>query len=275
LRDLPRFPLIIPSRPNAIRTLVETRLAAFGLKPQVAMEIDAVPAILELVAEGHGYAVLSPRALRRTDPGPALNSRPIVQPRLTSTLAIATSAQRPITPIQQATIALIEELADAVLAPAAIVAPRGTLSRSRHRPRTRDVISRRRIDAMTQRTTPPFRADHVGSFLRPKYLLDARERKARGEITPQELRAVEDRAIAEVIKMQEDIGLQSITDGEFRRTYFHIDFLEQLGGVKTEPPVTIKKPDAPRSSCRRSCAWSTRSGTSRTSSVPTSITSRA
>lgn len=132
LRDLPRFPLIIPSRPNAIRTLVETRLAAFGLKPQVAMEIDAVPAILELVAEGHGYAVLSPRALRRTDPGPTLSARPIVQPRLTSTLAIATSAQRPITPIQQATIALIEELADAVLAPAAIAAvPRGTLLRSR------------------------------------------------------------------------------------------------------------------------------------------------
>ena len=132
LRDLPRFPLIIPSRPNAIRMLVETRLAAFGLKPQVAMEIDAVPAILELVAEGHGYAVLSPRALRRTDPAPALNARPIVQPRLTSTLAIATSAQRPITPIQQATIALIEELADTVLAPAATVAvPRGTLSRSR------------------------------------------------------------------------------------------------------------------------------------------------
>jgi len=96
---------------------------------------------------------------------------------------------------------------------------------------------------MTQRTTPPFRADHVGSFLRPKYLLEARERKARGEITPQELRAVEDRAIAEIVRMQEDIGLQSITDGEFRRTYFHIDFLEQLGGVKTEAPVTVKKPD--------------------------------
>jgi 5-methyltetrahydropteroyltriglutamate--homocysteine methyltransferase len=96
---------------------------------------------------------------------------------------------------------------------------------------------------MTQRTTPPFRADHVGSFLRPKYLLEARERKARGEITPEELRAVEDRAIAEVVKMQEDAGLQSITDGEFRRTYFHIDFLEQLAGVKTEPPVTIRKPD--------------------------------
>ena len=96
---------------------------------------------------------------------------------------------------------------------------------------------------MAKRNAPPFRADHVGSFLRPKYLLDARERKARGEITPEELRAVEDRAITEVVRMQEDVGLQSITDGEFRRTYFHIDFLEQLGGVKTEPPVTVRKPD--------------------------------
>ncbi len=96
---------------------------------------------------------------------------------------------------------------------------------------------------MSQRTTPPFRADHVGSFLRPRYLLDARDRFAREEISPAELRKVEDRAITEVVKMQEDAGLQSITDGEFRRTYFHIDFLEQLGGVKTDIPVTIRKPD--------------------------------
>ena len=96
---------------------------------------------------------------------------------------------------------------------------------------------------MSQRKTPPFRADHVGSFLRPKYLLDARDRKARGEITAAELRAVEDRAIAEVVRMQHEAGLKSITDGEFRRTYFHIDFLEQLGGVKTDVPVTIKRPD--------------------------------
>src|SRR6476469_3517269 len=89
----------------------------------------------------------------------------------------------------------------------------------------------------------PARYDHVGSFLRPKYLLEAREKKARGEITPAQLREVEDQAIAEIVKFQEDIGLKSITDGEFRRTYFHIDFLEQLGGVKTDIPVTIRKPD--------------------------------
>ena len=90
---------------------------------------------------------------------------------------------------------------------------------------------------------PPFRADHVGSFLRPGYLLDARAKKARGEITAAALREVEDRAIAEVVQMQREVGLKSITDGEFRRTYFHIDFLEQLGGVQCDPPVTVKKPD--------------------------------
>ncbi len=96
---------------------------------------------------------------------------------------------------------------------------------------------------MTTRTRPPFRADHVGSFLRPKYLLDAREQRAKGAITSDQLRSVEDKAIAEIVKFQQDVGLQSITDGEFRRTYFHIDFLEQLGGVKTDIPVTIRKPD--------------------------------
>lgn len=97
---------------------------------------------------------------------------------------------------------------------------------------------------MTARTTPPFRADHVGSFLRPAYLLEARELFfAKKSISAEQLRAVEDRAISEIVKFQQDVGLQSITDGEFRRTYFHIDFLEQLGGVKTDIPVTVKKPD--------------------------------
>jgi 5-methyltetrahydropteroyltriglutamate--homocysteine methyltransferase len=89
----------------------------------------------------------------------------------------------------------------------------------------------------------PARYDHVGSFLRPQYLLEARAQKAKGEISPEQLRTVEDKAIAEIVKFQQDVGLQSITDGEFRRTYFHIDFLEQLGGVKTDIPVTIRKPD--------------------------------
>ncbi len=96
---------------------------------------------------------------------------------------------------------------------------------------------------MTARTTPPFRADHVGSFLRPKTLLDAREQKAKGQITAAQLRTVEDAAITDIVKFQRDAGLHAITDGEFRRTYFHIDFLDQLGGVKTDIPVTIKRAD--------------------------------
>jgi len=89
----------------------------------------------------------------------------------------------------------------------------------------------------------PARYDHVGSFLRPAYLLEARDQKAKGQITPEQLRVVEDKAITEIVKFQEDVGLKSITDGEFRRTYFHIDFLEQMGGVKTDIPVTIERPD--------------------------------
>jgi len=89
----------------------------------------------------------------------------------------------------------------------------------------------------------PAHYDHVGSFLRPKYLLDARAQLANGEITAEQLRLVEDKAITEIVKFQEDVGLKSITDGEFRRTYFHIDFLEQIGGVKTDIPVTIIRPD--------------------------------
>ncbi len=97
---------------------------------------------------------------------------------------------------------------------------------------------------MTLRTTPPFRADHVGSFLRPKYLLDARDAYFNQKtISAEQLRAVEDKAITEIVQFQQDVGLQSITDGEFRRTYFHIDFLAQLGGVKTEIPFTVKRPD--------------------------------
>ena len=89
----------------------------------------------------------------------------------------------------------------------------------------------------------PARFDHVGSFLRPKVLLDAREQRAKGAIGAEQLREVEDRAIAEIVRFQESVGLKSITDGEFRRTYFHIDFLEQLGGVDAGIPVTVIKAD--------------------------------
>jgi 5-methyltetrahydropteroyltriglutamate--homocysteine methyltransferase len=80
--------------------------------------------------------------------------------------------------------------------------------------------------------TPPFRADHVGSLLRPPELLQAREKLRKGEIDPSQLSAAEDAAIREAVKLQEDVGLKAITDGEFRRTSFHIDFLTQLKGLE-------------------------------------------
>jgi 5-methyltetrahydropteroyltriglutamate--homocysteine methyltransferase len=85
---------------------------------------------------------------------------------------------------------------------------------------------------MSQRTKPPFRADHVGSLLRPAALKQAREKRAKGEIGEAELKAVEDREIKGVIGKQEAAGLQSITDGEFRRSWWHLDFLWGLDGVE-------------------------------------------
>jgi methionine synthase II (cobalamin-independent) len=84
---------------------------------------------------------------------------------------------------------------------------------------------------------PIFRADHIGSFLRPRSLLDAREKFRRRELNAGEFRSIEDQAISEVVRLQESAGLECITDGEFRREYFHLDFLSQLGGVQTSLPV--------------------------------------
>src|SRR2546423_11805262 len=78
---------------------------------------------------------------------------------------------------------------------------------------------------------PPFRADHGGSLLRPKKLLEARAAFAAGRLGREELRAVEDDSIAAAVKMQEEIGLRSATDGEFRRASWHMDFIYQLGGI--------------------------------------------
>jgi 5-methyltetrahydropteroyltriglutamate--homocysteine methyltransferase len=85
---------------------------------------------------------------------------------------------------------------------------------------------------MSPRTTPPFRADHVGSLLRPRVLLQAREDAARGAISPDDLRAIEDEAIRDAVGMQEDIGLRSVTDGEFRRASWHMDFIYEIAGVQ-------------------------------------------
>ena len=84
---------------------------------------------------------------------------------------------------------------------------------------------------MSRRTEPPFRADHVGSLLRPPELLRAREEFAQDRMSADELREVEDDAIREAVRMQEDVGLQSATDGEFRRASWHMDFIYQLDGI--------------------------------------------
>jgi 5-methyltetrahydropteroyltriglutamate--homocysteine methyltransferase len=83
-----------------------------------------------------------------------------------------------------------------------------------------------------QRTTPPFRADHVGSLLRPPALKEARARHAKGEIDDAALKAIEDREIEAVIKKQEDVGLKLATDGEFRRSWWQFDFYKGLDGVE-------------------------------------------
>jgi 5-methyltetrahydropteroyltriglutamate--homocysteine methyltransferase len=85
---------------------------------------------------------------------------------------------------------------------------------------------------MAPRTRPPFRADHVGSLLRPPQLMKARARFKSGEIDGDELAEVEDDAIRDVIALQHDVGLQTVTDGEFRRTSWHMDFIYSLGGVR-------------------------------------------
>jgi 5-methyltetrahydropteroyltriglutamate--homocysteine methyltransferase len=90
------------------------------------------------------------------------------------------------------------------------------------------------------RDTPPFRADHVGSLLRPPELLQAREDHAAGRVSDEELRAAEDEAIREAVRMQEEVGLRSATDGEFRRASWHLDFIYRLGGITTVHDDNIK-----------------------------------
>ena len=93
----------------------------------------------------------------------------------------------------------------------------------------------------TPQAGPPFRADHVGSLLRPPVLLDARRSRDRGEINDEQLKAVEDDAIRDVVKMQRVAGLASATDGEFRRGSWHMDFIHALGGVsKSDERLHVK-----------------------------------
>ena len=85
---------------------------------------------------------------------------------------------------------------------------------------------------MNQGAKPPFRADHVGSLLRPKAIHEARARRAKGEIGAEQLKEIEDREIERVIRKQEEVGLKAITDGEFRRSWWHLDFLWGLDGAE-------------------------------------------
>ena len=87
---------------------------------------------------------------------------------------------------------------------------------------------------MAKRTSPPFRADHVGSLLRPQRLIQAREEHKAGTIDDDELKGIEDEAIRDVVAKQESVGLQSATDGEFRRESWHMDFIYQLDGITKE-----------------------------------------
>ncbi|HUO73172.1 MAG TPA: 5-methyltetrahydropteroyltriglutamate--homocysteine S-methyltransferase [Solirubrobacteraceae bacterium] len=89
--------------------------------------------------------------------------------------------------------------------------------------------------AAGRRTTPPFRADHVGSLLRPEPLLKARDEFAAARLSAEQLREIEDDAIRAVVRMQHEVGLQSATDGEFRRASWHMDFIYQLGGIEKAP----------------------------------------
>ncbi|MCZ7565599.1 MAG: LysR family transcriptional regulator [Burkholderiales bacterium] len=115
LRELPQYPLIIPSRPNAFRMQVETVLANLGLKAHVALEIDGVPAILDLVHQGYGHAVLPLNAVRADNLRRTFDARPIVEPRLRTVLALAISAQRPTTPLVRRTLELIKQLGPGLL----------------------------------------------------------------------------------------------------------------------------------------------------------------
>ena len=115
LREVARLPLVIPSRPNSIRMLVETEMANLGCRPQVALEIDGVAAILDLVADGAGNAILSRHAVATSSHPQAFAMRPIGTPPLRSRLLLAMSSQRPATLTQQAMQQLIRELAQRLL----------------------------------------------------------------------------------------------------------------------------------------------------------------
>ncbi len=116
LREVAGLPLVIPSRPNAIRMLVETEMANLGCRPRVALEIDGVAAILDLVEDGAGSAILSRNAVATSARPHAFAMRPVGAPSLRSKLMIAMSSQRPATLTQKAVLQLIQQMAHGLLA---------------------------------------------------------------------------------------------------------------------------------------------------------------
>jgi LysR family nitrogen assimilation transcriptional regulator len=119
VKALADIPLIIPSRPHPLRMLVETRLANLGKKISVALEIDAVGAIVDLVTQGYGHAIVTQNALLIDADADKLTARRIISPRITSMLALATSAERPDTTLGRQTAALIADFLPKALAQAA------------------------------------------------------------------------------------------------------------------------------------------------------------
>jgi LysR family nitrogen assimilation transcriptional regulator len=117
LKDVANLPLVIPTRPNAIRMHVESEMAAIGYRPLIALEIDGVSAILDLVADGAGYAILSRNAVMRSVRPSAFSVRPLSEPALKIQLTTAVSSLRPTTLTQKATLALITEVAGQWLTP--------------------------------------------------------------------------------------------------------------------------------------------------------------
>jgi len=111
LAEVAKLPLVIPTRPNAIRMLVEMQMAEIGCRPNIALEIDGIGAILDLVADGAGHAVLPRHSLRTSDQPQAFAVHPIVRPSLRSKLVIATAARRPSTLTQQAMVKLVRDIA--------------------------------------------------------------------------------------------------------------------------------------------------------------------
>ncbi|HWI14495.1 MAG TPA: LysR substrate-binding domain-containing protein, partial [Burkholderiales bacterium] len=107
LKDLARYPLIVPSRPNAVRNLIETEAAAQGISLDVTLEIDAIASVVDLVARGYGYAILSRIALESWAKNGTLRATPIVRPAITSRVVLATSRERPLTALAQGTLDLI------------------------------------------------------------------------------------------------------------------------------------------------------------------------